>query len=252
MRLRACQGITLLELPNNRGFAAGNNAGLRWALDRGYDYMLLMNNDAYGESSFLRELLSTFASEVRCGLVCPKIRYCLSREEPTQRIWYAGGKFRQPRLIGEMIGMDQVDVGQYDIPRIVDFGVGCCMLIDRRVFEQIGLLDERFFFYQEDVDFSYRATLTGFQVWYQPAALVWHAVSRSTENNQAHRTFLYAQSRVVFFAKHIHGLKWVSVIGLEMIRLLRIVTRAIWQRRPEHAMAYIRGLLAGWQTVISN
>ena len=240
-QLRGHNGLTLLELPSNVGFAAGSNVGIRHALASGCDYVLLLNNDTLMAPNFLRPLLQTFDIDSAAGVVSPKIRYY---DRPDQ-LWYAGGKFRQPRLIGEMVGLGQPDIGQYDQSREVDFAVGCCMLIRRSVLERIGYLDERFFFYQEDVDFSYRAAQAGFSVWYQPASVIFHKVSHSTRNDASRRTFLYAQSRVIFFAKHIRGTQLWAVVGLELLRLVRTVARSLWCGQPDLARSYVQGLLSG-------
>lgn len=234
-------GATLLELPNNVGFAAGSNFGIQHSLVTGCDYVLLLNNDAIASPDFLRPLLRVFDRDPASGIVSPKIRY----HDPSDQIWYAGGRFRQPRLIGEMIGLGESDEGQFDQARVVDFAVGCCMLIHRAVFERIGYLDERFFFYQEDVDFSYRATKAGFSVWYQPASVIYHKVSQSTRDDAGRRTFLYAQSRVIFFNKHIRGGRRPAVVGLEVLRLVRTAINNLWNGRSHLTRSYVRGIRAG-------
>lgn len=240
-RLHQQPGITVLELPTNVGFAAGSNIGIRHALAKGCEYILLLNNDTVVLPDFLTPLLQVFKKNATAGIVSPKIRY---KDQPN-RLWYAGGRFQEPRLIGEMVGLGQIDQGQHNQACVVDFAVGCCMLIHRAVFEQIGYLDERFFFYHEDVDFSLRVTRAGFSVWYQPASVILHQVSQSTQNNLPARTFLEAQSRVVFFAKHIRGFKLYLVIGLEIVRFIRRVAESLRNRQPELAWSYARGLFAG-------
>lgn len=248
--LRGHEAVTLLPLPENVGFAAGSNHGIRMALAAGAAYVLLLNNDTYARAEFLMPLLATFDQQPRAAIVCPKIRYAGETESVSGHIWYAGGKFRHPRLIGEMVGMDEVDLGQYDTECTVDFGVGCCMLIKSDLFHRIGLLDEAFFFYHEDADFSLRATQAGYEVWYQPAALVWHHVSRSTEENPGFRAFLYARSRPIFFVKHIRGLQWIPVLGLEVVRLVRTVARSLLQGRPGQGIGYLRGSWQGWRSAL--
>lgn len=240
-QLRDQAGTTLLELPNNVGFAAGSNIGIKKALTDGCDYVLLLNNDTFVSPNFLRPLLQVFSTEPLSGVVSPKISYY---DQP-DHLWYAGGRFRQPRLIGEMVGLDQLDEGQHDYARVVDFAVGCCMLVRRAVFEQIGYLDERFFFYHEDVDFSHRAGQAGFSVWYQPASLILHKVSHSTRDDIAQRAFLHAQSRVLFFTKHIRGPKTLAVVGLELLRLARTAVTDLRNGRPDLTRSYVRGLLVG-------
>ena len=121
------------------------------------------------------------------------------------------------------------------------------MMIDRRVFDSIGMLDERFFAYEEDIDYSYRAQQAGFTIWYEPASVVWHKVSQATTNNTYWRAFLQAQSRTLFFRKHIHGLKLVAVIFMETIRLARFCWHAMRANQPGLAWNYGRGLVAGWR-----
>ena len=142
-------------------------------------------------------------------------------EKTEKIIWYAGGEFRWPRLIGGMVGMGERDNGQHDQVRFVDFGVGTCMLIRASVFETIGLLDEDFFFYHEDVDFSLRTKKAGFKILYQPESTIIHNVGNLTIEEKKRKTFLEAQSRIIFFKKHISGLSVLLVILFETFRLIR-------------------------------
>jgi len=244
-RLRQQSGVTLLELPSNVGFAAANNVGIRRVLADGCDYVLLLNNDTIVPPDLLTSLLDVFYADRTAGVISPKIRYY---DEP-DRLWYAGGRLLQPRLILQMRGRGEVDTGQYDQPLVVDYAVGCCMLIRRAVFGQIGHLDECFFFYYEDVDFSCRATKAGFSVWYQPASVILHKVSYSTRNDLPRRTFLRAQSRVVFFCKHVHGIKFCLLLWLELIRIVRSLTRELRHGRADLVRSYVQGLLAGLRQI---
>lgn len=242
--LRSLPGVAFVALPENIGFAAGNNAGIHRALVSGFDYALLLNNDTRLTPRFLRVLVDRLERTPRAAAVSPKIYYA----DPPGALWYAGGRFRRPRIIGEMVGLGQPDRGQYNQAGPVDFAVGCCMLVRRQAFERVGLLDERFFFYHEDVDFSLRLQQAGCQVWYEPAASIVHLVSHSTREDLPHRSYLYARARVVFFSRHIRGWKIPQVLLLEAIRLLRTTFNAVLvQRKPEIARAYWQGLRAGWR-----
>jgi len=239
--LRQLPGITLLELPSNIGFAAGVNFGIDHALCNGCEYVLLLNNDTIVFPDFLRQLLQIFETSATAGLVSPKIHY----QDRPDRLFFAGGKFRKPRIIGELIGMGEIDEGQYDQARVVDFAVGTCLLLSRTAIEQIGYLDKRFFAYYEDIDYSIRATQAGFSVWYQPASVILHRVSHSTEGNPQFRIFLEAQSRILFFSKYIRGFNLLSVIILEMAHFVRVLLRAVLKGNIELAWGYTKGVLAG-------
>ena len=98
-RLRNEAGITLIELDKNHGYAAGNNVGICRAIQMGCQYVLLLNNDTCVAAGFLRPLLMALERHPEAGIVASKVRFF----DPSNLIWYAGGLFRQPRLIGEMI-----------------------------------------------------------------------------------------------------------------------------------------------------
>ncbi len=233
----------LITCEVNKGFAKGCNVGIRESLNSPCDYVLLLNNDTVVGPNFLNPLINTFHKVPSVGIISPKIYY----SEPSNQIWYAGGKFRQPRIIGEMVGLGQIDSGQYNQEVPTDFAVGCCMITRNSVFQKIGLLDERFFFYHEDVDFSIRASQAGFQVWYQPDSYIFHKVSHSTEHDSSLRAFLEAESRIVFFAKHIHGIRLIGVFILEFFRTFRVVLKSILTWRKSISVSYIQGLLSGFK-----
>lgn len=235
--------IELIKSSVNRGFAAGNNIGIQHSLEAGSEFIGLLNNDTQVDPEFLIQLLRTFEQLPSVGIVSPKILY----SKPQNRIWYAGGKFRNPRIIGEMIGLGQTDIGQYEAQQSVDFAVGCCMMIRNTVFDKIGFLDERFFFYHEDVDFSIRAIASGFDIIYQPNSVIFHKVASSTMHDPSISMHYEGESRIVFFFKYINGVTWASVITLEFLRMLRIVLRSILFGRFTYAVTYIRGLLSGFQ-----
>jgi hypothetical protein len=239
--LEQVSDIDLLKLERNRGFAGGNNVGIKYLVEEGFDYILLLNNDTVVDSHFLTPLLNTYALYSDVGIVSPKILY----HNPPNVIWYGGGRFHKPRLIGEMIGLNEIDRGQYDDAKKVDFAVGCCMLIRRPILDTVGYLDEDFFFYHEDVDYSYRVTSVGFGVWYQPASHIFHKVYGSTRDDVPLRHYLRARSRVVFFRKHISGMTCYSVLILEIVRLLRIYVNSLLGGNIKTAHSYLLGLRHG-------
>jgi GT2 family glycosyltransferase len=243
VQLQELENIHLTLLPENLGFAGGCNFGIQAALQDECDYILLFNNDAYLNGELLTPLLEVFQQDHQAGIVSPKIYYA----KPQGKIWYAGGKFHQPRLIGEMVGMGEMDRGQHNQAKKVDFAVGTCMLIHRKVFESIGLLDQAYFFYLEDIDFSHRASQAGFNIWYQPKANIVHEVSRSTRDNLPQRVYLYSQSRIIFLAKFVQWYKLPLVFAMESVRMLRTVTRYLWQREVHLAKSYILGTISGIQ-----
>jgi GT2 family glycosyltransferase len=134
--------VSLIETGANLGFTGGNNVGMRHALDRGADYVLLLNNDTEVAVDLLACLVDAVEAEPGVGVAGPLIYYY---DQP-EIVWSAGGAVDRRRGQTRMVGLGEPDSGQYgSMPREVDFVSGCALLARRSVLEQIGLLDERFF-----------------------------------------------------------------------------------------------------------
>lgn len=165
--------VHLLEQTENLRFAGGNNAAIAYALDRGAAFICLLNNDTTVDTQFLSFLVERLEADANAGMAAPKIYY---HDEP-QRIWFAGGEISMWTGTMKHTGIREYDKGQHDTPRPIDYATGCCILAKREVVERIGGLDEAFFMYAEDADWSMRARRAGYTVCYEPRARVWHKLS---------------------------------------------------------------------------
>ena len=184
--------VELLALPKNIGFAAGcNRALIRAFLDGKCDYVLLLNNDAVIHTHALTELINVAGTQPQAGILGPKVYY----DDGSQRIWYAGARRRSGVLAAADSGRGQLDRGQFNTLREVDYVFGAAMLIRRCVFKQIGLFDENYFFYLEDLDFCLRAQKAGFSLLFVPQAHVWHQGSASTAFSPSLRKYHMVKSK---------------------------------------------------------
>ncbi len=220
--------VDVVRSEANLGFTGGNNLGIRHALDTyNSDHIVLLNNDTYVAADFLQQLYHHAQQHPEAGLVCPKIYFGKGREyhassytasEMGNVIWYAGGSIDWPNLLAFHRGVDEVDRGHLDKLQRSDFATGCCVLIRREVLENIGLFDERFFLYLEDVDLSRRAQRAGFEIGLCTAAKVWHlnAGSSGGAGSPLHQ-YYQARNRILFALKH----------GTWKLRLL--AARLVWQ-----------------------
>lgn len=244
--LAQLSGITFIPSETNLGFAAGSNLGLRHFLAGDAPYALFLNNDTLLPPDFLGILVDWLESHPDCGIVAPKMNFASDH----QKIWAAGGKFHRPRILGSLAGLGEPDQGQWDQPRPVDFVPGTCLLLRRSLLQSIGLLDDRFFFYHEDVDFCLRARQAGYSIDYQPASVIYHQVSLSTQNDIPQRLLLQNQARMVFFFKHIHGVPVFWVFILELLRATRSTLTFLFHRQKPLAKATLKGIAlgvkAGW------
>lgn len=163
----------------NLGFSAGNNRGIRYALEAGAHYVLLLNNDTVVSPDFLTPLVMEGEANARVGALSGTI-YHLAGQEFTRRIFYAGGNMSFWRGAGVRFRIGETDHLPNDrLPETVGFLSGCSMLIKRQALEDVGLLSEDFFFGVEDADYSWRLTKNGYQLRYVPRSVIWHKESSS-------------------------------------------------------------------------
>lgn len=188
--------VVVLEQNDNVGFAKGSNIGIQYAIQNKFEYSLLINNDVVVDRLLLNKLLECADEET---VIVPKIYYY----KPNKLIWYAGGNILWNKGNAEHIGIQQVDQAQYDECKYVSYASGCCMLINNKIFKQVGLLDENVFMYYEDADFCVRLLDAGKKILYQPEAVLWHKVSSSTGGEHSKLNVYYMfRNQLYFIEKH--------------------------------------------------
>jgi GT2 family glycosyltransferase len=240
---RRFASIELLANSSNLGFAAGNNVGIRHALDRNADHVFVLNNDTTVDPDMLGRLVACAQGDGRIGIVAPKILYYQQRD----RIWRLGDRIHPYLPVPLSVGRDQVDQGQFSEPFDVDYVTLCGALIKSSVLRSVGLLDERFFFTYEDADFCQRSRGAGYRIVCEPRALMWHKVSLSARKDRAHVAYLKSKSRAVFYRRHPHGPhRWLTAAYLWLNTL---GTAAVTALRGEMALAglMVRGLYDGYR-----
>ena len=217
--------VDLLHSESNLGFSGGNNLGIQHAIDRyDSDYYLLLNSDTVVDKNFLQALYEMMKKDSKIGLACSKIYFhkgyeyfenSYSEAEKHHVLWYVGGRVDWTNLLSYHSGIDEVDRGHFDVPTETDYATGCAMMISREVIERVGRLDDRFFLYSEDVDFSLRVQRAGLKVMYCPESVVYHKIGRSSggagsplqqyyqTRNRLFLTFRHAPFRSKLTALHL-------------------------------------------------
>lgn len=221
--------LKIIRSEKNLGFAGGQNLGIKWGLENGMDYFVIVNNDVLVDENFIIELLATFKIHSDCGLVSPKIYFAKGHEFHKDRykseelgkvIWYAGGKMDWKNVLASHRGVDEVDHGQFDKLEETDYASGCCEMIRREVFEKIGLFDEKYFLYYEDNDLSQRAKRSKFGIYYQPKAILWHKNAGSTGGSGSQlQDYYITRNRLLFGFKYASA-KTKLALMKESIRFL--------------------------------
>ena len=187
--------VTLVVLRQNRGFAGGNNAGIRCAAGT---YIALLNNDTSVDPSWLACLISEAEENANSvGMWASKI---LSHDNPA--IIDNVGLLLYPDGLGRGKGRLEVDVGQYDRAGEALFPIGCAALYRKAMLDEIGLFDEEFFAYADDVDLGLRARQAGWQCRYVPSAKVYHKYSASSSAHSPFKAFLVERNRIWVMLKY--------------------------------------------------
>ena len=163
--------IHYLNTGANLGYTGGNNRGIAYALDRGADHVLVVNNDTVLERNCVAELVWAAEQGHRVGAVAPKI---LCHDDP-RRIWFAGGDYSYTRAIGShRRELELDDPGETRRLDPITFVTGCCFLMPGTVAKALGGFREDFFMYCEDAELSLRLQRLGYRMYYQPAARLLH------------------------------------------------------------------------------
>ncbi|MCP9486981.1 MAG: glycosyltransferase family 2 protein [Gaiellaceae bacterium MAG52_C11] len=226
--------VELIRAGVNLGFSAGNNVGIRRALDLSADWIVLVNNDASVAPDLVDALVAAAGRHPDAGALAGKVYV----DEPPDVLWYAGGNF-EPRLgySGRVRGAGKRDDGSYDEERDVDWGTGALLAVSREAIDRVGLLDEELFAYLEDVDWCLRIRDAGLRVVFVPSARAWHRVSAST-GGAASTTSLYYHCRNTFavcerrapLARGHTGVRRAIVVGTHLVQALGHPKRgaALW------------------------
>jgi O-antigen biosynthesis protein len=185
--------VELIENGCNRGFAAGNNVALR-QLKTGY--AVLLNPDVVVSPEWLRELIAPMVADPSIGIAGCKLTF------PNGRIQHAGGFITAPQAFPGHYGLNEIDEGQHDSIRDVEYVTGAAMALARPLLNRIGLLDEGYFLYYEEVDFCWRARQAGFRVVYVPGATAVHDESALSRRGSPSYLEQMHSGRWRFLLKH--------------------------------------------------
>jgi GT2 family glycosyltransferase len=226
--------VELIRTGANLGFAGGNNAGIRRALERGADWVLLLNNDAVAEPGLRDALERAAVARPDAGLLA-----CLILDESGARVQYAGASFNAKLGYSGRVETTPAaslrDVGRAD---------GAALAVSRVAAERVGLLDDSLFLYVEDVEWSLRVRAAGLAVVLVPDARVRHKGSAAS-GGRASTTNLYYDTRntIVVAERHaplppgLRALRRAVVVGAHLVQA------AVHPARLDAA----RAVLAGWR-----
>ncbi len=225
--------VKLVDLPENRGFTGACNAGIHAAQG---EFIALLNNDTEADPGWVAAVVDAFQRYPDIGSVASKMLLFDQRDH----IHTAGDFFTRDGRAGNR-GVWQADGGQFDREEYVFSACGGSSVYRRALLDQVGLLDDDFFFSLEDVDLGWRAQLAGWRCLYTPAAIVYHHLSATgggvTASFYDGRNLIYVLIKdFPFWRKY----------GWRVIRAqFALAWEALRAWRGAAARARLRGMVAG-------
>ncbi|WP_026952551.1 glycosyltransferase family 2 protein [Algoriphagus mannitolivorans] len=237
--------IELIQNSQNLGFAGGNNVGICWALEQGFSHVCLLNNDTQVAPDFLGEMVLRFRQGKSLGVVQPMILFL---HQP-KKIWSAGGKWN-PKLGRAVTLGDREPLVNYRVksPQI-DWATGCCMMVSREALLKSGLLNEQYFIYFEDVEWSLRIKKQGFSLELAPKAVIYHEAGAASKKSHIEgvlspKVFYYhVRNQILLLRKY----KAYMGFGYHLARFFFWMLYFLGRRRFKKLKAVVKGIRDGFR-----
>jgi GT2 family glycosyltransferase len=186
--------VKVIELPDNRGFAAANNAAIRATQS---EFILLLNSDTIVPAGAVDALVKTLEADPAVGVVGPRLVDAAGEPELSFGAMISPwNEYRQKHRSREWIARETAR------EQAVDWVSGACLAVRRKDAEAAGLLDERFFLYTEDVDFCHAIRRLGRKVLFTPVTTITHLRGQSRASRRDGSQRAYRASQVAFYRKH--------------------------------------------------
>ncbi len=227
--------VVVLPQRTNLGFTGACNAGLRAA--RG-EIQILLNNDTEADPNWLAALVDAFRRHPEVGMVASKMRLFDQRD-----VLHTAGDYVTPDGMAHNRGIWHRDEGQYNHEAYVFSACGGSAAYRRQMLEEIGLLDDAFFFSFEDVDLAWRAQLAGWRCLYAPRAIVYHKLKAS--GGGATASFYDGRNRLFTLIKNYPADLWAHHRSDVIQAQVTLVKEAVRAWRGREARATLRGVAAG-------
>lgn len=226
--------LVLVQTGANLGFAGGNNVGLRYALKQeDAAYIWLLNNDTVVDQDALAAAVLAAERDDSIGMVGAKLLYY---DRPGMLQAVAGGKIIPWQGMIRLLGRDEEDVGQWSCPVNLDYITGASLLVKADVVRTIGLLDEQYFMYAEELDWCLRARRANWELVYSPGSVIWHKEGKSVGYRSPLHDFYSVRSALLWVKKfYPHFLPTAFVYSLYRGLLPKIV-----RRQPARLAAVLR------------
>ncbi len=229
----------IIQLTENKGYAGNNNAGISAALEAGVDWIIILNEDTILDPDAISSLVRFGMSNNQIGILGPIVYHF---DEPNV-IQSAGGKINQ-EWQAVHIGQNEEDREQFSYPIPVDWISGCSIMVRRDVIEQVGGIDERYFYYWEETEWCIRARKAGWQIWMVPDAKIWHKGVQRNYQPSPNITYYAVRNRLLTLAKHQAPFRDRLMVNFSLLKTLFAWTiLPKWKNKKSHRNALLQGMI---------
>jgi len=187
--------VLFIRSEKNLGFAGGNNLGIKYAKG---ELLFLVNNDTEFTTGLVGKLEKVLTTNPLAGIVSPKIHY-YNQANLLQYAGYTEMNFYTGR--NGCIGQFEKDEGQYKSGE-TGYAHGAAMMVKKEAIEKAGVMSENFFLYYEELDWCERIKKSGFKIWVETGALIFHKESMSVGKQSALKEYFMNRNRILFERKH--------------------------------------------------
>jgi GT2 family glycosyltransferase len=231
--------VRIIPLAQNLGYAGNNNTGIQAALEMGPEWVFVLNEDTVLDAECLERLVAVAQADPKIGILGPMVYH---HNEPNV-IQSAGGKMGADWSVWHL-AQNELDQGQFPAPHDVDWISGCAILVRRAVIEQIGMLDQRFFYYWEETEWCLRAREAGWRIVHVPQAKLWHKGVQRDYHPSPSVTYYSTRNRFMVLQKHHAPLAaWLAAWRETLRTLISWSVKPKWRGMLAHRDAMWQGTM---------
>jgi GT2 family glycosyltransferase len=225
---RTYPAVQIIENATNLGYAAGNNVGIEYALESGYDAVLLLNNDTVVAPDAIDELVKPLVENPRIGISGSAIAYLAEPE----RVWSAGGSIHRADGVVTSDWQDRDIARLPNGPYRVDHLSGCCMLVRSQAIRECGMLDPRFFMYFEETEWCERVAQRGWEIVVVPSSRILHAIDPTAQSGSPSIAYYMTRNHLLFLrATHAPASAWFMTVLRQVRTVISLTLRPHTEQR---------------------
>lgn len=229
--------IEIIQHDTNKGYAGGVNPGFKRAMQLGANYTAPFNDDAVADKDWLKKLVAFLDANESYGAVCPKVY-----KSGGNKVLDSTGDYVTVWGLPYPRGRDEPDTGQYDDIKNIFSPSGSASLYRVSALQKVGLMDEDFFAYYEDVDLGFRLQLAGYKVGFEPSAIVHHQVGMTSGRMKGFTTYQTMKNVPLLLFKNVPMRHMPTIVPRFTLAYILFFGRAI---QRGHGWYALKGMAVG-------